>query len=298
MWWEDLGYLDSLCRKATMAAAARELGVDKATVSRRLAALERASPRPLFERRLGRIVPTRYGERALSAFREHERSRERLAAELEQTGDEARGIVRLTVPAFFACEILVPALSGFRSRHPAVDVHVYGSNRVLDLARGEADVALRNVRPNDGSLSAKKVGRLGMATFASREYLARRGGVTACKLDGHELLVYDGGPYSGPGFEWVPEAARRARIVFSANDSLPLREAARAGLGLAVLPQFLGNETPGLVRVDGGGEGVAELWTVTREEIHRVPRVREVIAFVADLVRRNQARFVGTRRSS
>jgi DNA-binding transcriptional LysR family regulator len=275
-----------------MAAAARDLGVDKATVSRRVSALEHAAPRPLFERRLGRVVPTRYGERALIAYREHERSRERLAAELEQTDDEPRGVVRLTVPTFFACEIVVPALSGFRAEHDEVDVHIYGSNRVLDLGRGEADVALRNVRPSDGSLSARKVGRLGMATFASRQYLARHGAVSARNLDGHDLLVYDGGPYGGPGFEWLPEAARRARIVFSANDSLPLREAARAGLGLAVLPEFLGNEAPGLVRVEGAGEGVTELWTVTREEIHRVPRIREVIGFVADLVRQNQARFL------
>src|SRR6185436_5252768 len=138
-------------------------------------------------------------------FREHERARVRLVAELEPTDDEVRGTVRLTVPTFFACEILMPALAEFRERHPAIDVHIYGTNRVLDVAREEADVAIRNVRPTDGSLSARKLGKLGMAAFASREYLARRGTPTERVLDGHELLVYDGGPYGGPGFEWWPE---------------------------------------------------------------------------------------------
>ncbi len=295
MWWSDLGTLDVLFSAKTMGAAARVLGVDKATVSRRIAALERAAPRALFERRLRRIELTPYGERAPHAFREHERARARLVAELEPNEAEIQGTVRVTVPTFFACELLVPALADFRDRHPGVDVHVYGTNRLLDIAREEADIAIRNVRPIDDTVSARKLGKLGMAAFASRSYLVRRGTPAERVLDGHELLVYDGGPYAGPGFEWWPEAARRARVRFSANDSLPLRDAARAGLGIAVLPNFLGDEASELSRVPTAGHGAVDIWAVTRAELRRVARIREVMGFLVDLVQRNQSRLLPNR---
>lgn len=282
-----------------MSRAARELSLDKATVSRRMAELERSAPAPLFERRTGQIVLTPYGARALSAFAEHERSRQRLASELEHTDGELVGSVRLAAPAFFACAIIVPALRAFLAKHPRISVQIDGSNRLRDLARGEADVAVRNLRPEIGGLAVRKIGRMGVAMFASRAYLARRGGLLAPhKLTGHELLSYDTGPYAGPGFEWLPQAAQQAQLAFSANDAFPLRDAARAGLGLATLPHFLGDEAPELVRVPGGGDGATDIWVVTRSEQKRVPRIREVVRFVSEVVHANQDRLYAPNRSS
>jgi DNA-binding transcriptional LysR family regulator len=292
MWWQDLCYLDALCTAGTMSAAARSLRVDKATVSRRLATLEREAPGLLFEKRGGCVELTPYGARALAAYREHEASRLRLAAELERTEPDTQGSVRLTVPTFFASEIVVPALPNFLEAHPKLNLQVEGTNRPLDLLRGEADVAIRNLRPVQGGLAVRKVGRMGMAMYAARSYLARRGGMAAPgNLAGHHVLGYPTGPYGGPGFEWLPEAAKQAHMAFSANDPLPLRDAARAGLGMVPLPHFLGDEAPELVRVEGGGEGVAEIWLVTREEQRRVPRVRAVVQFLAELVRDQQRRL-------
>jgi DNA-binding transcriptional LysR family regulator len=292
MWWQDLCYLDELCRAGTMSAAARALRVDKATVSRRLAALEREAPGLLFERRSGRVELTPYGARALTAFRDHEQSRRRLAAELERTEPDAQGCVRLTAPTFFASEIIVPAVGDFLERHDKLKLQIEGTNRQLDLARGEADIAIRNLRPTEGGLFVRNVGRLGMAMYASRGYLAIHGGLTAArKLSGHHLLGYDTGPYAGPGFEWLPEASRHAHLAFSANDALPLRDGARSGLGMVPLPHFIGDEAPELVRVEGGGEGVAQLWLVAREEQRRLPRMRAVMQFLTELVRAHQKRL-------
>jgi len=292
MWWAELGTLAAVLDAGTMDAASYVLGVDKATVSRRLTVLEREAPQALFERRARRIVPTSYGERALRAFREHERAQARLVAALDPNPADVQGTVRLTVPTFFACELLIPALAEFRDLHPGIDVHVYGTNRLLDIAKEEADIAIRNVRPTDGSLSARRLGKLGMAAFASRGYLLRRGVPEEHKLDGHELLTYDGGAYSGPGFEWWPEAARAAHVRFSANDSLPLRDAARAGLGIAVIPDFLGDEAPELERVPTAGYGSVDIWAVTRAELRRAARIREVIGLLVRLVEQNQARLL------
>jgi DNA-binding transcriptional LysR family regulator len=292
MWWQHLGVLDALYRQRTMSRAARELGVDKATVSRRLAELEQSAPASLFERRGGELELTAYGARALAAFAEHEQSRLRLTSELEHTEVEQAGTVRLTAPPFLACALIVPALPAFLSHESLIHVQLDGSNRLLDLRRAEADVAVRNLRPTEGGLDVRKVGRVGMAMYASRAYLTRRGGLLApYKLNGHDLLSYDSGPYAGPGFEWLPHAAQHARLTFSANDTFLLYEAARAGLGLTPLPHMLGDQAPELVRIAGGGEGVVDVWVVTRAEQRRVTRVRKVVQLVKELVRENQDRL-------
>ncbi len=294
MWWENLPFLDALCRGGggTMAAAARALKVDKATVSRRIAELERSAPAPLFERRNGQLELTPYGARALEAYQAHEESRRRLEASLEYTEDDTKGTVRVTMPGFFGCEVVGPALRPFLAEHTKLDVQIDCTNRLVDLARGEADVALRSIRPAGGSLHVRRVGRLAMAMFASREYLARRGGLVAPRsLAGHEYISYDTGPYTGPGFEWVADALAHTRVAFAANDALLLRAAAVSGLGLVTLPAFMGDESPALMRVPGASEGLTDIWLVTREEQRNVKRVRLVRQFLAELLRAQDARL-------
>jgi DNA-binding transcriptional LysR family regulator len=275
-----------------MAAASRVLHVDKATVSRRLAELERSAPAPLFERRAGQIQLTPYGARAIDAYRDYEHSRRRLEAQLECADDDTKASVRVTMPGFFACEVVGPALRGFLETYPNLDVQLVSSNRILDVARGEADIALRNIRPRGGNLNLRRIGRLTMATFASHEYRSRYGELRAPRcLSGHQYISYDSGPYAGPGFEWMNEAIQHARVAFSANDAMLLRAAAISGLGMVTLPAFMGDETPELARVAGAGEGMTDLWLVTAPEQRRVRRVRAVHEFLTDLVQRQQARL-------
>jgi DNA-binding transcriptional LysR family regulator len=296
MWWENLAFLDELVRSGSMRSAARSLRVDKATVSRRLAELERTAPTALFERHAGQFVLTTYGERAIHAYRAHELSRRQLAAELECVGEQVAGSVRMTMPGFFACEVVARALPDFLAAHEQLDVEIASTSRTLDVARGEVDLALRNILPSSDSLSVRKVGRLALATFASRAYLAHHGSLVAPRdLTGHSFIVYDTGPYAGPGFEWMNDALQRARITFSANDALLLRAAAVAGLGLVTLPAFMGHEHDQLVQVPDAGEGVTDLWLVAREEQRRVPRVRALHQFVSDLVREEQPRLCPVR---
>src|SRR5689334_14057628 len=117
---DSLRSLAAVARAGSMAAAAKTLSVDKATISRRLSALELHMP-GLFERRAGKIVLTELATRALAALSEVERASSRLAEVLKSPAD-VQGTVRLTVPAPIAAHIVVPALSGFRSAHSNVNV--------------------------------------------------------------------------------------------------------------------------------------------------------------------------------
>jgi len=274
--------LAAACASRSMSAAARGLGVDKATVSRRLGALERAQP-GLFERRGGRIAATAAGARALEALAEIERGESRLRAELGDGAHSSRGVVRLTAPAFLAPVLLLPALPGFVAEHPGVDVSLLATSRLVDLARGEADVAVRNVAPSSHGLAARRVSKISLALYASRRYLAHRGPVVSGTLDGHDVLDYDFGTVGGPGLDWLPAAVKRTRVVFRGDDSALLAAAARAGLGVAALPRIIADDDRELVRVLPD-ELVSPVYVVVRDEIRRLARVRAVVAWISELL--------------
>jgi len=273
--------LAAVSRGRSMSAAARDLGVDKGTVSRRLAALERERP-GLFERRAGRIEPTGAGALALAAFEDVERGLVRLEEALE--GEQSsRGTVRLTVPAPIASHLVVPALPEFRAHHPDLDVVLLATSRVLDVGRGEADVAVRNVVPAGGGIVSRKVARVTAALYASRSYLKERGTPGPRSLDGHDVVDFEHGTYAQAPFEWLPAAVRRARVVLRADDPTILTRAVAAGLGIGALPAFLADDEPDLARV-GADVSVTAVHVVVREEVRRLARIRIVAAWVAELL--------------
>ncbi len=264
-----------------MSAAARELRVDKATVSRRLALLERERP-GLFERRGGRIEPTAAGVLVLAALGDVERDLARLNEALA-SDVSSRGSVRLTVPAPIASHVVIPALPKLRERHPEIDVVLLATSRVLDVGRGEADVAVRNIVPTGGGIVSRKVARVSAALYASRAYLARRGTPGPRELDGHDFVDFEQGTFGQPPFEWLPAAVRRARVALRADDPALLTRAVALGLGIGALPAFLADDEPDLVRV-GDDVSVMAVHVVVREEVRRLARVRTVATWLGELL--------------
>jgi DNA-binding transcriptional LysR family regulator len=273
--------LAAVSRSRSMSAAAHELGVDKGTVSRRLAALERERP-GLFERRAGRVEPTEAGALALAALEDVERDLVRLEEALESERG-SRGTVRLTVPAPIASHLVVPALPSFREMHPEIDVVLLATSRVLDVGRGEADVAVRNIVPTGGGIVSRKVARVTAALYASRSYLAERGTPSPRSLDGHDFVDFEQGTFAQSPFEWLPAAVRRARVVLRADDPTILTRAVAAGLGVGALPAFLADDEPGLARV-GDDVSVMAVHVVVRESVRRLARVRAVATWAGELL--------------
>jgi molybdate transport repressor ModE-like protein len=292
--WNDLRYLLAVHRHGSLARAAKELKVTKATASRRLAALEKSLGTRLVERKPAGLVLTEAGRDAISAAERVDAAlgslQERLAVK-----DDARpaGTVRLTAPQWIAARFIIPALPDLAKQHPGLDVQLVGTNQLLNLAQREADVAIRNVRPKHKSLAARKVIALGGCVYASKLYLDRRGVPrSADALEGHDVLVYEtlGGM---PGFEWMRDPARGGRIAFRANDPEALVGAATAGLGLCAVPCLLGDPQPTLARVETLGFSSCDLFIVTHTETGKTPRVRAVTSFIGQLLHDNRAAIEG-----
>ena len=292
--WDDLRFLLAVHRRGTLAGAAKELKVTKTTASRRIAALEAALDARLVDRRPDGLVLTAAGREALAAASDMDRAAESLADRVAAASDaKIRGTVRLTAPQWLTEHLLIRAIPELREKHPELEIELNGTNQLLNLAQREADLAIRNVRPSQGSLAARKVGELGGCVYASKLYLERRG--TPASRDaiaGHDVLVYE--TFGGmPGFEWLKESERGGCVAFRANDPAALVSAASAGLGLVAVPCMLGDREPSLVRVTTLGFSRCDLLLVSHEQARSVPRVRAVADFVVAVLRRHRALIEG-----
>jgi DNA-binding transcriptional LysR family regulator len=283
--WNDLRFVLAVHRGMSLTAAARTLGVDKATVGRRIGALEGSLGIRLFERRPDGLAPTARGARVVASAEKMSTEVASLAADLAHETGLTRVTVRLTAPQWFASGVVIPALPRFQKEHPSIEVVLVESTSVVNLAQRDAEVAVRNVKPAQVSMSGRKAGDLMSALYGSRSYLERVGSPT--RRDDvlrHRLLGYERRLSFLPGFDWLAGAGDRA-VALRVSDTLSLAAGVRAGLGLAVLPIFVGDRDLELVRIACVEPEVETIWLVTPTELRRTRAVRAAMDFMADLFR-------------
>jgi DNA-binding transcriptional LysR family regulator len=289
MSWDDLRCLLALRRAGSLTRAASLLRVDKATVSRRLAALATAMGVSLIEHLPRGVRLTAAGELAAEAA---ERIDSEVTALLHEIGQGAAAPVRITLPVWFAKAIAMPVLPRFRQRHPDVELRFLTTSDVLDLPGRRADVALRNLRPSQSGLVVRRAGVLGSALYGASSYLRDRGRPRRrSDLLGHHLIAYEGQVTYVPDFAWLNRA--KIPVSFRASDALSLLDATTGALGLAVLPCFIGDLEPTLERIDEFGVGLEEIWLVTHADVKRSPGIRAAMGWLAELFQEHASRLAG-----
>ncbi len=258
---------------------------------RRLNALEETLGVQLFERLPGGYVATEAGARLIGAAERVEA--EALAAEREITGRDTRlcGRLRVTCSETLAFRLLTAEIARFRSLHPGIQIELVIDNRQLDLARREADVALRATRPSQGGLFGRKLADLAWAVYAAPGYLAEHSApAEATDLARHAVIGWDAGGAPARAAEWLAETVPDAAIVYRSSSLINQLVAAAAGLGLAVLPCYLADPEPGVRRVlPPLPELTRELWLITHKALKDTARVRTFMDVVGSGLRRRLA---------
>jgi DNA-binding transcriptional LysR family regulator len=259
--------------------------VKHSTVGRRLTALERAIGAALVVRGESGVQLTPLGVGLVSRAEDVERS----VRDLQASATSQGGRIRVAVPTGFM-NLFTPRLpeliAELRRKHPETSLEFLSAIRPVDLAKGEAELAIRVGPVTDETLVARKIGDAGWSLYASPDYLARRPPPADPRdLSDHELLGFNPEFSSLPGAKWIAEHSAGANIVLLHRGIEDLVASAVAGLGLAVLPCLAGDREPRLQRVTSEVLGRQSLSIVYRREVLLSQPVQAVMRFIAGVLR-------------
>lgn len=283
--WNDLKYLLAVARQGSTLAAARELAVNQSTVHRRLAELERRIGLRLVHRHPTGYRLTEVGEQLLPLFAEVEESVAGLERGILSLKNELTGAVRLTCPEPILFRILSSGfVDRFHQRYPRLKIEFVVSDRYVDLAKGEADVAFRSGEPSDEGLVGRKIADSTWAVYASQDYVARRGQPRSLEeLSGHDLIGFDGVMENHRATQWLANAVPGARIVARNNSVLGVVSAVKSGLGVAPLPIPIGDAEGELIQVLPLVEELTRAWyLLCHPDLRTAPRISAFIDFVIE----------------
>lgn len=288
--WDGARLMLEVVRHGGLSRAARQLGVSHTTVSRQISALEKRLGVRLFDRRPEGVVPTPAGkEFAAAAGRmEAEYAGARLA--LSGLDQNLEGKLTVTAPSLLISHFLAPVLVAFSTKYPEIELLLNASHLPLDLSRGEADVALRATNTPPENLFGRKLLIQRRMVYASRALVLSMEQVGKRLQKGQDL------PWIG--FEdWTDETLQNlggGRIVVRFDNMSVALDAAVAGMGVVLMPCFLGDANDGLVRVDGFDvQPYLDFWILTHPDLKDVARVRTFMRFVSEALLAKAELFSG-----
>ncbi len=294
--WQDLQFFLATARGATLAAAAESLGVSAATVHRRIARLEAELATSLFARSQRGYALTAAGSELLAHVRSIDD--EVVAAQRRVSGRDQslRGAIHLSTVDDLAVMVLGGVLRDFSRLHEGVGLQVSIDSDFVDLTRRQADVAIRpGARPAAGDVIARRVCAVGVALYASRDYLARHGTpATPGALAHHRVVRADQARSGLPMERFIDRHTAPDAAVFRSSSMLARVLAVREGLGLGMLPCFAADADPALVRIGPPREQASsDLWILVHADLRRNARVRAFVEFVHDALLRVRSRLEG-----
>lgn len=294
----DAGKLQAILAVAqagSPSAAASKQGVQPSTIYRQIEAAESQAGSPLFHRRQGAWTPTALGVRLVDIAAELENRLREFSLVAAAQDSRAAGLLRVTASDAQAHFYLADRLSGFHNKHPNLSVELLITNHRLDIAIGEADIALRpHSQPGDG-LVGRRVGRMLHAVFGSENYLLGKPQPRKPDdLEGHQLLAYGSELAHFSAAQWTTQLLQTKTATARFNTVTGLARAVEGGLGLAVLPCFVGKQllkTRMLFLADNGLS--ADIWLLCNAQQRRIEKITAFVRYFAAAIKADAQLFEG-----
>lgn len=277
MHWDDLKFVLALNRSGTLVGAGKLLHVNTSTVGRRILALEQSLEARLFDRIGGGYQPTQAAMRVVACAEEIELQVNAMQRQIKGLDSRVEGAVRITALDSFLDAIVVPALPEFLQRHPGIEITLESDLRLFELTRGEADIAVRSVKPVQPEMVTRSLGLLATGFYQLR-------GKT---WSGHlPLIGLPDKPEHADYNERLIAKVPKGKIVARANTETRITEMVKHGVGIGFVDCFVGEFEPSLERISGFGLSETEVWAITHIEMRRSARVVAVLDFLKDAVAR------------
>jgi DNA-binding transcriptional LysR family regulator len=274
----------AILRHGSLSAAARSLDVAQPTIRRHLDELEATLGAPLFTRSPSGLAAT---DLALS-LREAAQAMDSAAALLQRTASAdagaVAGTVRIAASDIIGVEVLPAILAGLKARHPALAFELTLSNRLEDILRHDADIAIRMTRPAQDGLLARKIGTIPLGLYARDAWIERHGAPASLPslIAAGGLIGYDRDPSIIRALAQFGVQGKPADFGFRSDSDLAQLAALRAGLGVGVCQKPLAARDPHLRHVLPDIAHALETWLVTHPDLRGVNRVRATLDGLAD----------------
>jgi DNA-binding transcriptional LysR family regulator len=278
--WDDVRYFLTLHRQSTLAAAGTALKLDPTTVGRRLVKLEEGLGARLFDRTPTGYVLTEAGHRLLPRAERIER--EALGVERDVAGEDQKleGVVRLTATEMLTTRFIAPHLRRFRERYPEIQLELHCTNLDVNLARREADIALRLARPTQEDLIIKRLSFIDLGLYASLDYVDRFG-LPKDSLAGHQMILFANTRPFRRENDWIEARMDGAHLALRSDSVSAIYSAAAAGTGIALLPCLVADHDRHLVRVPlEGAPEPRQIWQAVHKDLRDSARIRAVLDFI------------------
>lgn len=265
--WNNLHVLLTVSREGSLAGAARALGVNHATISRRLAALEEEVGTGLV-RRLARSTPlTEKGRQIVTFALEMEERANKIERLVNLQTDQVSGRVRLSAPPAVISETLMPELAKISKAHPDLRLELVADAEITSIEGGEADIAIRLTEPQGLQNIVRKLGKITYGLYGAESHIRRPKEAWRFIGANHDLTAR-------PAQKWLADfAAGRPFALVSKNFHVQ-KAAAVAGIGIALLPDRIARDSQHLVLVDSAKPPPLQAWLVMHPDVQNTPAIR------------------------
>ncbi|MFZ1830269.1 MAG: LysR family transcriptional regulator [Candidatus Competibacteraceae bacterium] len=267
--WNNLNVLVAVARKGSLAGAARVLGVNHATISRRISALETEVGTGLV-RRLARSTPLTETGRQIAdlalGMADRARQIERLT---KLQPSRVSGTIRLSAPPAMLSETLMPRLAGILDAYPELRLDLVADSRITSLEQGAADIAIRLTEPLAPQSIARKLGQISYGLYGTGRHIEQNATSWRFIAAGPELA-------HTPAQKWLTEFAAGRPFVLMSSDPHVQKSAAESGLGIALLPDRIADQSRKLLQVPSAAPPARTAWLVMHPDVQNTPAIRIV----------------------
>lgn len=279
MEWSDVRIFLAIRRAGTLGGAARTLGLSHPTVGRRLRALEQAMGHTLFQRTAEGLTPTEEGVTITALAEQMEDGALAMERRLAGREQNLQGSLRISSADWFGAYVLPPIIADFVKTYPHVEVEVLTGTRLFSLAQREADIAFRIVPFDAPDIVQRRLVRLTYCAYVAADLPDPVFGDGA----GFRLITMDTSTGQFPDIAWLRESFPNARPVLASNNRNVQARLCGQGIGIAVLPQVVGDQAPGLRRLRLPSQPPSrDIWMGYHRDLRRLQRLRAFIAAVTD----------------
>ncbi len=251
--WDKIRIFHAVASAGSFTHAGEALGLSQSAISRQIATLEDSLGIILFHRHARGLVMTEQGELLFHTTRDVFTKLAMIEGQLSDTRDKAEGPLTITASEFIGTWWLAPLLPRFLDQYPDIAPTLTLDDRVLNLGLREADVALRLFPPQENDLIQRPLAKINFGLYASENYLDRQGTPHDLHdLSSHHILTFsDTPPYpcSGGILEHIPSSKRPKIKITRTNTVTAMAELVRAGVGIAVLPDFMMRGQKSIIRI-------------------------------------------------